>query len=142
MLNKQTVSLSARQRHRGQCCTLPDESYGSLLSRKVIGSGNCSHDGDDELANGHSNGTHEKQVAATHLLDKVETREGGGDVDTAVDVLAQVLRECSNPKCCVWQNQSLHGKIAETMVGNDGTTTIILAWPPKVHILTLIVSKT
>lgn len=42
-------------------------------------------DGDDVLADAHTDGTKEEEAAATPFLDKVETGESGGDVDNVGD---------------------------------------------------------
>lgn len=62
-----------------------DECNKSLLGRLVVDAGNGTRDGDNELADSHTDGTEEQEVAATPLLDEVEAREGGSDVDSRCD---------------------------------------------------------
>jgi hypothetical protein len=62
-----------------------DECNQCLLGRLVVDTGNGSSDGNDELANGHTNSTEEQEVAATPLLNQVETRESGSNVDAGCD---------------------------------------------------------
>lgn len=62
-----------------------DEGDEGPLARKIGGVGTCAHAGNDELASGHANSAEEEQVAATPLLDEVETWEGGSDVDAGGD---------------------------------------------------------
>lgn len=66
-------------------------TYRSLLGCLVVGSGNGANDSDDELANSHTDSSHKEQIAAAHLLDKVETRESGRNVDAANDMSTQTL---------------------------------------------------
>lgn len=58
-----------------------DKCNQSLLGRHVVNTSNGTSNGDNELADSHTDGTEEEEVAATPLLNKVETREGRGDVD-------------------------------------------------------------
>ena len=58
-----------------------DECDQSLLGSHVLNTSDSTGNSDDELADSHTDGTEEEKVAATPLLDKVETGKGGGDVD-------------------------------------------------------------
>jgi hypothetical protein len=86
-----------------------DECDQRLLGRLVVDTGNGSSDCNDELANGHTNGTEEQEVAATPLLNEVETGKGGSDVDTGCDhgndegvAETSVLEERSTVvNCCI-----------------------------------------
>lgn len=53
------------------------------MGGEIVGAGHGAGDGDDVLADAHANSSHEEEVAAAHLLDEVETGEGGGNVDAA-----------------------------------------------------------
>lgn len=48
---------------------------------RVLGGGSRAEDGDKELADGHADGTPEEERAAAKLIDGVETRQGGHDVN-------------------------------------------------------------
>jgi hypothetical protein len=61
------------------------ESDGDFLCGLVVGAGDGSGDGDDVLADAHADCAHEEEVAAAHLLDEVEAREGGDYVDAAAE---------------------------------------------------------
>lgn len=58
-----------------------DECDQSLLGSHVLNTSDSTGNSDDELADSHTDGTEEEEVAATPLLDKVETGKGGADVD-------------------------------------------------------------
>ncbi len=57
------------------------------VARDVLGGGSRAQDGDEELADGHADGAPEEERAAAELIDGVETRQGGGDVNGAGDHL-------------------------------------------------------
>jgi hypothetical protein len=52
-----------------------NESNGCLLRWEVGRSGYGPGDGYDELAHGHAGGSHEEEVATSHLLYEIEARE-------------------------------------------------------------------
>lgn len=56
-----------------------DEDNEDLVCNERVGGG--TDDGDEELAESHANGTHQKERATTPLLNEVETGEGGDRVD-------------------------------------------------------------
>lgn len=58
-----------------------DECDQGLLGSQVLNTSDSTGNSDDELADSHTDGTEEEEVAATPLLDEVETWKGGGDVD-------------------------------------------------------------
>jgi hypothetical protein len=61
-----------------------DEGDQGLVGDCVAGEGGADT-GDDQLADGHADGTEHEQVATTPLLDHPETGEGGADVDDVGD---------------------------------------------------------
>jgi hypothetical protein len=61
------------------------ESNRRPLRSKVRRAGHSASNGNDELADGHANGAHKQEIAATHLLNEVETWESRCDVDAAVE---------------------------------------------------------
>ncbi len=61
--------------------------HSSTLSGQIGRSCNGSNDGDDELRDAHADGAEQKEIAATHLLDEVQARECGSDVDRVGDDL-------------------------------------------------------
>lgn len=64
-----------------------DKRDGSTLSGEILGTRYGADDGDDVLADTHSNGTQKEQVAAAKLLDEVQAWEGRDDVDSVGDDL-------------------------------------------------------
>jgi hypothetical protein len=56
-----------------------------LLSGLVVDTSDGSSDGDNELADSHADGAKEEEVAATPLLDEVETGEGRANIDSGRD---------------------------------------------------------
>lgn len=62
-----------------------DERNGSTLSGKVLYTSNGTGNGHNVLGDSHANGTHEQEVASTHLLNEVQSRNSRGDVDNVGD---------------------------------------------------------
>lgn len=60
------------------------EGNSGLLGGKIGRTGYRSSDRHNELADTHANCSHKQQVAATHLLNEVETRECGCHVHAAI----------------------------------------------------------
>jgi hypothetical protein len=61
-----------------------DEGDQRLVSVGVTGEGSADT-GDDQLADGHADGTEHEQVATPPFLNHPQTREGGADVDDVGD---------------------------------------------------------
>ena len=70
----------------------------SLLGWQIVSAGDSSDDGDDELRDAHSDGTHKEQTTSSHLLNQVETRNGRNDVD---DIGDDLDGEATTFKTCV-----------------------------------------
>ena len=62
-----------------------DEGNQETLNGEVVCADDGSGNSDNELADSHANGSEEQETAATPLLDKPETGEGGNDVDAGCD---------------------------------------------------------
>lgn len=62
-----------------------DERNRSTLSRKIFHASNGTGNGDDVLRDSHADGAHEQEVASTHLLNEVQSRNSRGDVNNVGD---------------------------------------------------------
>lgn len=61
-----------------------DERDESLLGG-LVGDRHETDSSNDKLTNGHTDGSEEQELSSTPLLDQVQTREGGGDIDARSD---------------------------------------------------------
>ncbi len=71
--------------HEGDCCS---------LCFQILRAGYSPCDGNDELADTHADGAHQKQIAAPNLLDQVQARERGHNINRTIRQLASHQHEC------------------------------------------------
>lgn len=64
-------------------CNIVDDD----VSSSILGGGGCAENGDEKLTDGHADGAPEEKGAAANLVNRVETGQGGGDVNGAGDHL-------------------------------------------------------